>query len=172
MQTIVDFFNRPVFVVLGGISTLITLTAVLYGAYLFARGIFPVWYRLGMGLSKRKIAVFAEKEFDDLRDMLVESGLFLKKNVIKIEKQSIKKAQGMTLFLIHWKSFESEIEKILEMKEFGTALIVYAPQSEGFIDKPMMDKISQERNSIVVNLRGRLLNDILVSMITTGDNAK
>jgi hypothetical protein len=172
MQSIVEFFNYPIFIVLGGISTLITLIAVLYGIYLFVRGIFPVWYRLGTGLSKRKIAVFAEKEFDDLKDMLVESGLFQKSNVIKIEKQSIKKAQGMTLFLMHWKSFESEIEKILEMKELGAALIVYAPQGEGFIDKPMMEKISQERNSIVVNLRGRLLNDILVSMITTRNKTK
>jgi len=172
MQTIIDFFNCPVFIVLGGISTLITLVAVLYGIYLFARGIFPVWYRLGMGLSKRKIAVFAEKEFDDLNNMLVESGLFQKKNVIKIEKQSLKKAQGMPLFLVHWKGFESEIEKILGMKEVGTGLIVYAPQSEGFIDKPMMERINQERNSIVVNLRGRLLNDILISMITTGYKTK
>lgn len=172
MQTIVDFFNHPIFIVLGGISTLITLIAVLYGGYLFARGIFPVWYRLGMGLSKRKIAVFAEKEFDDLRDMLIESGLFQKENVIKIEKQSIKKAKDMKLFLMHWKSFESEIEKVLQMKDIETALIVYAPQSEGFIDKPMMERISQERNSIVVNLRGRLLNDILVSMITTGNKIK
>jgi hypothetical protein len=172
MQIIVDFFNHPVFIVLGGISTLITLVAVLYGIYLFVRGIFPVWFRLGTGLSKRKIAIFAEKEFDDLRDMLVESGLFQKENVIKIEKQSIKKAQRMTLFLMHWKSFEGEIEKILEMKKLETALIVYAPQSEGFIDKPMMERISQERNSIVVNLRGRLLNDILVSMITTGYKTK
>ncbi len=172
MQIIVDFFNHPVFIVLGGISTLITLIAVLYGIYLFARGIFPVWFRLGMGLSKRKIAVFAEKEFDDLRDMLIESGLFQKQNVIKIEKQSIKNAKDKTLFLMHWKGFESEIEQILEMKEIETALIVYAPQNEGYIDKPMMERISQERNSIVVNLRGRLLNDVLVSMITTGYKAK
>lgn len=172
MQIFVDVFNHPVFIVLGGISTLITLVAVLYGIYLFVRGIFPVWYRLGMGLSKRKIAVFAENEFDDLRDMLVESGLFQKENVIKIEKQSIKKAQGMTLFLMHWKGFESEIEKILEMKNLETALIVYAPQGEGFIDRSIMERISQERNSIVVNLRGRLLNDILVTMITTGNKTK
>ena len=123
MQTIINFFNHPIFIVLGGISTLITLVAVLYGIYLFVRGIFPVWFRLGMGLSKRKIAVFAEKEFDDLRDMLVESGLFQKENVIKIEKQSIKKAQGMTLFLMHWKSFESEIEKILEMKKLDASIV-------------------------------------------------
>jgi hypothetical protein len=172
MQSVVDFFNYPVFIVLGGISTLITIIAVLYGIYLFARGIFPVWYRLGMGLSRRKIAVFAENEFDGLRNMLVGSGLFQESNVVKVDKGSIKKATGMTLFLVHWKSFETEIEKILRMKDDSTALIVYAPQNEGFIDKTIMEKINQERNSIVVNLRGRLLNDILVSMITTGYKTK
>jgi hypothetical protein len=172
MQTIVDFFNHPVFIVLGGVSTLITLIAVLYGIYLFAKGIFPVWYRLGVGLSKRKIAVFAETEYESLKKMLVDSGLFQKTNVMKINKNDLKTAEKFTLFLVHWKSFEGEIEKILDMKDDSTALIVYAPQSEGFIDKTIMEKINQERNSIVVNLRGRLLNDILVSMITTGNKAK
>ncbi len=168
MQTIVNFFNHPVFIILGGISTLITLIAAVYAIYLVTKGIFPVWYRLGMGLSKRKIAVFAENEFDGLKNMLVDSGLFQKANVIKIDRGAIKKAESMKLFLVHWKSFEGKIEEILGIKEDSTALIVYAPQDEGFIDKAIMEKISQERNSIVVNLRGRLLNDILVSMITTG----
>jgi len=172
MQIIIDFFNHPVFIVLGGISTLVTLIAVLYGIYLFARGIFPVWYRLGVGLSKRKIAVFAETEYEGLQKMLVDSGLFQKSNVIKILKSNLKTAEKYTLFLVHWKSFESEIEKILAMKDDSTALIVYAPQSEGFIDKVVMEKINQERNSIVVNLRGRLLNDVIVSMITTGYKTK
>ena len=104
--------------------------------------------------------------------MLVDSGLFQKSNVVKILKNNLKTAEKYTLFLVHWKSFESEIEKILGMKDDSTALIVYAPQSEGFIDKAVMEKINQERNSIVVNLRGRLLNDVVVSMITTGYKTK
>jgi hypothetical protein len=167
MQTIIDFFDHPVFIVLGGISTLITLIAVLYGIYLFAKGIFPVWYRLGMGLSRRKIAVFAENEFDGLKNMLVDSGLFQKANVIKIDKGSIKKAEGMTLFLMHWKSFESDLDDILRIKKDSAALIIYAPQNEGSINKAVLEKINRERNSIIVNFRGRLLNDILTCMITT-----
>lgn len=168
MQAVITFFNHPIFIVLGGLSTLLTLIAAVYAIYLVVKGIFPVWFRLGMGLSRRKIAVFAEDEFKGLNSMLVDSGLFQEANVIKIDKGSIKKAEGMTLFLLHWKSFENEIENILAMKGDSTALVVYAPQNEGFIDKAIMEKINQERNSIVVNLRGRLLNDILVSMITTG----
>ncbi len=172
MQPIVDFFDHPFFIVLGGISTLVTLIAIAFAVYLFIKGIFPVWLRLGMGLSRRKIAVFAEKEFDGLKSMLVDSGVFHKANVIKINKGAIKKAEEITLFLVHWKCFEAEIDDILRMKKDSTALIVYAPQSEGFIDQASLGKINQERNSIVVNLRGRLLNDVLLSMITTGYKGK
>ncbi|MCX6064969.1 MAG: hypothetical protein NT121_04345 [Chloroflexi bacterium] len=171
MQTIVDFFNLPIFIVLGGISTFLTLAAAIYAIYLFVRGIFPVWYRLGVGLSRRKIAIFAESEFDGLKSILLDSGLFLDENVVQIHRGSIKKAEGYTLFLMHWKSFEAETEEILRLKKDSTALIVYAPQSEGFIEPSALGKINQQRNAIVVNLRGRLLNDVLVSMITTGYKA-
>ncbi len=42
MQTIVDFFNHPVFIVLGGVSTLITLIAVLY-VYICLRKAFSLF---------------------------------------------------------------------------------------------------------------------------------
>ena len=99
----------------------------------------------------------------------MDSGLFLKSNVVQIEKNSIKKAKGITLFLVHWDSFESQIEKILELKEDHVGLIIYAPQDEGKINQTKFNKIANERNTIVVNLRGRLLNDIFISMITTGN---
>ena len=91
---------------------------------------------------------------------------------MKIDKNYLKKAEDMTLFLVHWKSFESEIENILELKKDYAALVIYAPQSEGFIDKAALEKINQQRNAIIVNFRGRLLNDILTSMITTGYETK
>lgn len=168
MKEIIDFFDHPFFIVLGGISTLLTIAAFLFTIYLFARGIFPVWLRLGIGLSKRKIAIFAENEFDNLKSVLLDSKIFQKSNIIKIDKGSIKKAEELTLLLVHWKSFESQIEDILRIKKDSAALIIYAPQNEGYIDKAVLEKINQERNSIIVNFRGRLLNDILICMITTG----
>ena len=168
MQAVIEFFNA-FFSIAGGISILFILIQAFSTAYLYAKGIIPVWIRIGRGLSERKIAIFAEdKEFTDLRNMLVDSGLFLKKNVVQIEKNSIKKAKNMTLLLVHWDSFGSQIEEILEMKEDHYGLIIYAPQNEGKIDPTRFNKIANERNTIVVNLRGRLLNDIFISMITTG----
>ena len=167
VQDIIRFFNHPFFIIIGGLTTLLAIIGILYTAYLIIKGVFPVWYRLGMGLSKRKIAVFAEQEFENLKNMLVDSNIFKVKNILKIDKQSIKKAESITLLLVHWKCFETEIDNILKIKKDSDALIIYAPQNEGFIDKNILEIISIERNSIIVNFRGRLLNDILTSMITT-----
>ncbi|HPW73348.1 MAG: hypothetical protein WAZ20_02650 [Methanothrix sp.] len=172
MHIITELLNHPILSTVGAVTTLFALFScilVILTGYLYLKGIIQVWIRIGRGLAKRKIAVFADREFNSLRSMLVDSGLFLKSNVVQIEKNSIKKAMGMTLFLVHWDSFESQIEKILELKEDHVGLIIYAPQDEGKINQAEFNKIANERNTIVVNLRGRLLNDIFISMITTGN---
>ncbi|MFZ1292527.1 MAG: hypothetical protein WAR79_20725 [Melioribacteraceae bacterium] len=167
MQTIIDFFNHPFFIIVGGLTTLSVIVAFISSIYLIIKGVLPVWYRLGIGLSKRKIAVFADSEFESLKNMLVDSGIFLEKNIVRIDAKSLKKAESLSLLLVHWKCFESEFENIVNIKKDSDALIIFAPQEEGFIDNNSLQIINTERNSIVVNFRGRLLNDILISMITT-----
>ena len=167
MQYIIRFFDHPFFIIMGGVTTFIMIFGFLYTIYLVGKGVLPVWYRLGMGLSKRKIAIFADNEFDNLKDILVDSKIFESKNIIKIDKQSIKKAASITLLLVHWKCFESKFDEILNIKNDSDALIIYAPTAEGPIDKNNLEKINLHRNSITVNFKGRLLNDILTCMITT-----
>ena len=172
MQEIFSFFSHPAFAVIRGLTTLILIGGIIYSVYLWARGILPVLYRLGTGLSKRRIAVFAEEEFESLKNMLVDSKIFKEKNIVRIHKNDLKKAESFTLLLVHYKPFAEEMEKILNLKKDAHALIIYAPQSEGFIGKELLEKINGERNSIVVNFRGRLMNDILGCMMTTSYEAK
>ena len=120
-----------------------------------------------MGLSKRKIAILAEDQSTDLRDLLVDSRLFSGKNIILVGKESLKKAETATIILVHWEPFKSQIDQILEIKKDSDALIIYAPQKEGFIDNEDMAKLTSQRHTIIVNFRGRLLNDIYTTMITT-----
>jgi hypothetical protein len=167
VQPLIDFFNHPFFIIVGGIATIASLIVVLYTLFLVIKGVLPVWYRLGLGLSKREIMIFADDEYDDIKNMLVDSKIFQESNIKKIDKTAIKKAEQATLLLVHWKSFGSNIESILNIKKDAAALIVYAPQDQGKIDRKTLEMINKERNSIIVNLRGRLLNDILVCMITT-----
>lgn len=167
-NAITNFFNHPFFIVVGGLTTILMIVGFLYTTYLIIKGVFPVWYRLGIGLAKRKIAIFASGEFDGLKSMLVDSKIFEEDNIIQINKNDIKKAEKETIFLVHWKDYQEKIDEILTLKKDSTALIVYAPQSEGRIEpQEKMDKINSHRNTVVVNFRGRLMNDILTSLITT-----
>ena len=166
---IYNFFNSPFFVIWGGISIIITIYVAIRSLVYIFKGVVPVWYRLGKGLSRRKIAVFAETQrYNELKSLLTDSGLFSEKNIVRIDQNSIKKAKGFTLLLVHHFSFKKKLEEIINLKKDEAALIIYAPQSEGRIDGEMINKINDQRNSIIVNMRGRLINDILTSMMTTG----
>lgn len=172
MDQIVAFFENPFFSVLGGVSTVMVIVTAGYSAYLVLIGVFPVLRRLGYGLSKRKIAVFADSEFDDLKAMLVDSKLFRAKNIVRITKGAIDTAEDISLLLMHWNAYKDAVLDILAVKKDQDALIVYAPQNEGRIDDTARDIINKKRNTIIVNFRGRLLNDVLTSMITTGYQQK
>ena len=154
--------------VIGYVTTVIVVVAFVVGIYKWIAGISPVLWRLGKGLAGRRIAIFAEGDnFSSIRNLLLDSKLFSEKNVVQITKHELRKAERYSLFLAHWKSISSQLDAILSAKKDGTALLIYAPQEEGFIPKEDIAKINQHRNVIVVNFRGRLLNDIVTSLITT-----
>jgi len=150
------------------VITILNLLIFSFTLYSLVTGIFPVLYRIGIGLTKRKIALFAEAQFTSLRGLLVDSGLFKEKNIIQIDKTSINKAEGFSLFIVYWSEFKDNLDTILQKKKDNTPLIIYAPQDKEKIDQGQLEKINLHRNVIVVNFRGRLINDILVSLITTG----
>lgn len=124
-------------------------------------------YRLGKGISKRNIAVFADENFSKLESILLDCSLFSKNNIVQIHKDSIPNAGKEDIFLIHWGDFKDKIDAILPTIGKNTALIIYAPIETGRIDPENMTKIGNCRNSVVVNFKGRLLNDILTSLMTT-----
>jgi hypothetical protein len=155
------------------LTKLIPIVAFGYSVYLVLSGIIPVLYRLGKGLSKGKIAIFAEAEFFSLKSMILDSKIFRAKNIIQVHRNELRKAERYDLFLVHWKDYQTAMDDILRIKKDSIALIVYAPQHEGRIeDQSMLNRINNQRNAIIVNFRGRLLNDILISLITTSHERK
>lgn len=152
---------------LGYPGTIISIAVGLYAAYLLLRGIAPVLIRLGNGLSRRKIAVFARGDsLRSLEALLEDCKLFRKSSVIPIAgREDFGKAEDATVFLMNWADFEEHIDVILRMKKDKTPLIVHAAPRA--IPEPVMAKLANERNVAVCNFRGRLLNDLVTSMITT-----
>lgn len=166
-QKIYDFFNHPFFIIFGAISVLITIATNIFGLYTIIKGVLPIWIRLGLGLSNRKIAIYAEKDFDSLKSLLVDSRIINHKNIHKISSDSLSKGENYTIMLVNFPEFNDKIEDILRYKRDSDALIIYAPNTSGRIDEKILELINSHRYSIIVNLRGRLLNDIVNSMITT-----
>lgn len=167
MKQIIEFFNHPFFVIIGGFSTLFAVLVFFYGLYVVLNGIIPIWIRLGKSIANKKIAIYAESDFTSLQSHLIDSKIFKEKNIEQVTNDSLSKGERHTMMLVNYMEFKDKIEDILKYKKDSDALIIYAPQTGERIEQNLMNKICDTRNSIVVTLRGRLMNDVLTSMITT-----
>jgi hypothetical protein len=169
-----EFLNnvRTFFENLGVAQTIFWLAVIVFGAWGTLSGILPVLVRLGRGLAKRQIAIFAKGDrLQSLKALLLDSKLFKENNIKEVTSVcDIGRAEGITFFLVFWEDWKDEIDHILSSKNDKTALIVYAPVELGDIPQERMQQIGERRNVTVTNFRGRLLNDIVVSMITTSYN--
>lgn len=145
------------------------LAGVIWAVILWTRGVLPVLLRVGNGLAKRKIALFAKGEnVNSLKTLLVDSGLFRDKNIFAITKsEDLDCAENASVYLVHWHDFANDVEQILAKKPNGCPMIVYAPYNMGRIPDEQMVRIDGKRHTAVTNFRGRLLNDIVTAMITT-----
>lgn len=143
---------------------------LLLTLYLFVRGIAPVLWRLGNGLARRKIAIFAKGDnAASLENLLSDSKLFRPKNIIKIHTSGdIARAEPASVYLMLWHDWsQDDIKEILWQKPDRCALVVYAPYDKGPVPREQMVELDGKRNTTVTNFRGRLLNDVVLSMITT-----
>lgn len=151
------------------IETIVLAVGIIWGFILWTRGVFPALYRLGNGLAKRKIAVFAKGDnVSSLRSLLTDSKLFRNKNIFEITNTGdIGKAEEASVYLVFWHDWSDDIAQILDKKPDTCALIVYAPYEKGIISDEQMKNLDGKRHTAVTNFRGRLLNDIVTAMITT-----
>lgn len=153
----------------GVVESAIVIAGVVIAIVLWLRGVGPALLRLGNGLARRKIAIFAKGDnLSSLESLLLDSKLFRKRNICGIAKKvDIGKAEDASVLLVFWPDWASDIDDILAQKRDRSALIIYAPSDQGKIPSDQMMKLDAQRNTTLSNFRGRLLNDIVVSMITT-----
>lgn len=148
---------------------LVGLVGIIFGLVAVGRGIAPVLWRLGNGLANRKIAVFAKGEnLPSLKNLLLDSKLMSGKNILEVTSPGdIGRASAATVYIVFWPDWAHDIDAILDQKPDSCALIVYSPYDLEGIAPAQMKKLDGKRHTAVTNFRGRLLNDIITSMITT-----
>ncbi|WP_045826763.1 hypothetical protein [Teredinibacter turnerae] len=172
---LVDFFQHDIFVVLGGVSCVIFIFSVLlviFNQYIYSKNILLVLLRLGRALACRKVVIVANAECSpDIKNVLLDSDFFAEKNITEISRWNIENLKGATLIIAHYKTVADDLPEIIGALKSNMdkwyALIVYAPTDQGPVSKEHMTLINQKRNTTVVNMRGRLLSDAFVYMMTT-----
>jgi len=149
---------------LGSISSLIILIAFLM-AWIF--GIYPILKRLGIGRWKRKIGIFAnDAGFEMLKNSLTDSGVFRECNIEKLIESEIEQAKTQSLIIVEWSEFGKHIEQIYDYRSAKTVpVIIFA--APGGINPDQMKDIANRPHTVVVNFRGRLLNDVLTSLMSS-----
>jgi hypothetical protein len=158
------------FKVIEVIDVFVFLVGIAVAVYAVAKGVLPVLWRLGAGLAHRKIAVFATgANAVSLRALLLDSKLIKAENIIEVPSlRDIESADPASVYLVFWRDWADNIDEILRKKPDQCALIVYSPLDDNKqIPPDQMKKLDGKRHTAVTNFRGRLLNDIVSSMITT-----
>lgn len=178
LNQIIAFFNHPFFIIFGGVSATLIIIGIVLNFIFWIFGVWPLIWRLGYGRWVRKIAIAANNaKYNQLKKDLIDSGIFRGQNISVITKQSLSDVREHNLLLVHYQSFtKDEIRTILANKKSKAGMIFYypkfSPQGKNSIPDDIRDLISNTQNTTLVNFRGRLLNDIVTTLITTSyDNS-
>lgn len=156
--------------IIDAILSLIGIGAILFGIYIWYRGIGVPVYRLGNGLARRKVYVLAnEGNARSVSELLINSRLFQKNNIIKITtREDFGRAEGKSLYVVRFEDWSDNLDEILGLKKNGAFMVVFAPDIR--IPDEYMDKIKIHSNIAITNFRGRLIGDVLLAMMTTSFN--
>ena len=170
--------TNPIFVFIGRCMLVLTVVGFLLTAVSWTFGLAtPVW-RLGLGLRRRKIAIASDIDtFSSLKTDLTTTRIFRENNIKHVTKNHLAAVKNHSLVVVHYKSFSDEdIKQMLNDKESTCGMIFYYPEhdpaSGNRIPNDMFQEILKRENTTVVNFRGRLLNDIINTIITTSYQKK
>ena len=91
---------------------------------------------------------------------------------LTLKEGDFEKSENSTLFLVYWPDWKDKMIQIRDIKKDNEALVIYAPRSAGQIPENILSRLDEKRNVTVANFRGRLMNDMVTAMITTGYSKK
>ncbi|WP_052888134.1 hypothetical protein [Thermogemmatispora carboxidivorans] len=156
----------------GRILVIPALIAFVLGVYEWSRGVLKVLYRLGLGLTRRKIALLAKGDnVTSGRSLLLDSRLFHEENLIIVTSpKDLGRAERADVLLVYWGDWKDDINDILRLKRDHVALVIYAESQA--IPHEKLKELDSHRYTIVANFRGRLLNDVIVSLIAISGQSR
>lgn len=160
-----EFVNMLINAV-GVVTTIAAILAFFYKIICWFLGITPIVKRLGFGRWRREISIVAKTKdsFEDVKRDFVSSGVFRDKNIKFVNSNNLIDLKQASIILLHEDMIDA-LERVANSRPSRSGLVVYCPQRR--LDEAQMNLINSNPNSIVVNFRGRLLNDIIMMLVST-----
>ncbi len=113
IQPIIDFFNHPIFIIVGGLTVVFAAIGVIYRVVCITLGVTPLVFRIGKAIWRRKVAIIGTFEaFSSLKDFITDTDIFNKNNVIHIPIDNIDKAKEYTILLVDLETSDILIDQI------------------------------------------------------------
>lgn len=168
---------RLFFEIVGAITIIVSISSFFYMVACWILGIAPIVRRLGLGRWYRRVFIAAEGDsYSSLKTDLTDSGVFRERNINQITSKSLNKIKTADLTLVHYQSFtEDQIKNMINNKRNGAGLIFYFPEYNpptNIVPAQVMKLMNSEPQTILVNMRGRLINDLLVTLLSTSYDKK
>ena len=153
--------------VLSIIEHLIAIFSALWLISGFLFGFFKLLTRFGM-VHSRKISIVADREsFESLSKDLTDTEIFRERNVKRIDSNHLSEVRESKLLLVDYRYVtDAQITDILRDKNPKCGLIIYAPPPLR-LPNDLMETVVNHPYTLLVNFRGRLVNDVLSAMMTT-----
>lgn len=126
-------------------------------------------WRFGFALYGKKIMIVAnDKDYHDLEEDLSDSGLIKRKNIQRVSDKHISKVKdALLLIVVYGYLNKDDFREIINSKSSRCGLIVHCPPEKGRIDDDEMGLLSKTAFTALCNFRGRLVNDVLLMMLST-----
>lgn len=131
-------------------------------------------WRFGLALYGKKIMIISDgDDYHDLEEDLSSSGLIKKKNVLHISNKQLSKAKNALLLIVVYDYLNnSDFQNVIRNKSTRCGLIVHCPPEKGRIAAEEMELLSKSTFTALCNFRGRLVNDVLLMMLSTSFKKK
>lgn len=157
---------------IGGATTAATIITTVVIVFFAITGLLKAMWRFGIGVAWRKVFIVADADArDELQGDLMRSGIVRKRNIKTMTRGQISNLKGARLIILDYGYLEEdETVRIVSQKDSDCGVLVYA--KPGTIPGEVMEKLNLSQHVSVVNFRGRLVNEVLILLLSTSFSRK
>lgn len=145
------------------IFAIIGLLGFIFGV---AAGLVRPVVRFGWAAWKKQVYIVSEVETGNtIRGDLERSGIVKKKNIVCKNSNQLGEIHNARLIILEYSCLGKEtVLDVVKRKNANCGAIIYANFNE--IDRKTMDELNKVHHVSVVNFRGRLVNEVLVLLMS------